>query len=166
MTDSRIDGRIPRYDGPELTLSEDEIIRLGGCVFLPSGDTGGTGGFADADFSVVNEVAERLTDAHVEAALRASGLHGGPEAQRFAQLAAKEGGAAAFVRARLGAPSGFSAGGCALGVAEIVVGVAAVAVAGAEEVGSVGLLTPGAVLTAVAGGAFIGAGIATVAQQC
>ncbi|MFI9812691.1 hypothetical protein [Saccharothrix variisporea] len=159
---------VPRYEGPSLTLTEEEIIRLGGCVFLPPGNRSPVEATSRAaDQGVARDIVSRLTDAHVEAALDATGLRDTSDGRKFLQLAAGEDGPVNFLRARLAPAVGLeSAGGCALGVFEVAVGVGGLAVAAAEEVGSAGVLTPAAVFTAVVSGAWIGAGVATIAAEC
>jgi hypothetical protein len=148
------------YRGPPLALSSDEIRRLGPCLFaLASAGSAGSSQFMDR--AIVTTIAERLTDAHVEAAFEAVG---GDLADLRHKAA--ENGIAALLRSRLQQDLTFDALGCATGAAEVVVGVACIPLAAAEEVGSAGLFTPGAILTVAVGGAFIAAGVAVMTVQC
>ena len=153
-------GDSPAYQGPPLPLSPDEIRRLAACLFaLTSPASARASRFSD--LSIVTTVAERLTDAHVEGAFHAAGSD--PAGLRHA---AAGDGLAALLRTRLQQDLTFDALGCAFGAAQVVAGVACIPLAAAEEVGSAGVFTPGAVLTLAVGGLFIAAGVAVMTTQC
>jgi hypothetical protein len=173
---------IKPYQGPPLPFSAEEIIRFGGCVYaLASATTAATTSTAqatnqadqsylpgqfDEEKSFVIELANRLTDAHIEATMHAAGLSGTRDVDDLLRRAREEGGIAAFLRARLGDDVRFDALGCAAGVAEIVVSVAGFAAAGSKEVGSAGIFTPAAVFTAAVSALWFAEGVAVVTAQC
>jgi hypothetical protein len=176
------------YDGPPLSLSPEETARFGQCAYALAAATNVSVGRTDRSAfrpearmedqgTFVAELAGRLTDAHIEAALKAAGVSVTPDADELRRKADDHGGIAAYLRAllagdvasgrgRISDELAFDALHCAAGVAEIVVGVGGIVVAASKEVGSVGILTPAAAFTAGVSGLWIAGGVRTLAHQC